>query len=56
MVDGTYLEVEGCLEAELVGLSGGDMDFKIMDGFVMVLATEFTFVLVKVNGLGRQGC
>ena len=46
-------EVEGCLGAALVGLLGGDMDFKIMDGFVMVLETGFTSVLVKVNGLGQ---
>ena len=26
----TYLEVEGCLGAALVGLLGGDMDFKIL--------------------------
>ena len=35
-----------------MGLLGGDMDFKIVDGFVMTLETEFTFVLVNVNGLG----
>ena len=33
-MDGTYLEVEGCLGETLVGLPGGDMDFKTMDGFV----------------------
>ena len=55
VMDGTYLEVEGCLGAALVGLLGGDMDFKIMDGFVMVLETGFTFVLVNVNGLGGRG-
>ena len=52
MMDGTYLEFEGCLGAVLVGLLGGDMDFKIMDGFVMVLETGFTFVLINVNGVG----
>ena len=62
MMDVTYLEVEGCLGAALVGLLDSDVDFKIMDGFVMVLETGFTFVLVNVNGLGgggggrRQGC
>ena len=55
MMIGTYLEVEGCLGAALVGLSGGDMDFKIVDGFVIALETGFTFVLVKVNGLGGGG-
>ena len=55
MMDETYLEVEGCLGAALVGLSGGNMDFKIMDGFVMVLETGLTFVLVNVNGFGGGG-
>ena len=50
-----YLEVEGCFGAALVGLLGGDMDFKIVDGFVMALETGFTFVFVNVNGLGGQG-
>ena len=53
MMVGTYLEVEGCLGAALVDLLGGDMDFKIVDGFVMTLETGFTFVLVNVNGLGE---
>ena len=35
-----------------MGLLGGDIDFKIMNGFMMVLETGFTFVLVNVNGLG----
>ena len=52
---GTYLEVIGCLGAALVVLLGGDMDFKIVDGFVMDLETGFTLVLVNVNGLGGQG-
>ena len=52
---GTYLEVEGCLGVALVGLLGGDMDFKIVDGFVMTLETELTFVLVNVNALGGVG-
>ena len=34
---------------------GGDMDFKIVDGFVMAFETGFTFVLVNVNGLGDRG-
>ena len=33
-------------------LLGGDMDFKIVDGFVIYLGTEFTLVLVNVNGFG----
>ena len=51
----TCLEVEGCLGAALVKLLGGDMDFKIVDGFVMALETGFTFVLVNVNGWGGRG-
>ena len=50
MMIGIYLEVEGCLGAALVGLLGGDMDFKIVDGFMMAVETRFTFVLVNVNG------
>ena len=55
MMVGTYLEVEGCLGATLVGLLGGDMDFIIVDAFVMTLETGFTFVLANVNGLGGRG-
>ena len=35
-----------------MGLLGGDIDFKIVDGFVMTLETGFTLVLVNVNDLG----
>ena len=55
MMVGTYLEVEGCLGAALVVLLGGDMDFKIVDGFVMTLENGFTLVLVIVHGLGGGG-
>ena len=87
MMVGTYLEVEGCLGAALMGLlggdiailargdlenmmtlvfsgfsfilhlahPGGDVDFKVVDGFVMTLETGFTFVLVNVNRLGGGG-
>ena len=55
MMVGTYLEAEGCLGAALVGLLGGDMDFKIVEGCVMTLETRFTFVLVNLNGLGGGG-
>ena len=55
MMVGTYLEVEGYLGVVLVSLLGGDMEFKIVDGFVMTLETGFTFVLVNVNGLGGGG-
>ena len=33
----------------------GDMDFKIVDGFVMGLWTGFSLVLVNVNGLEGGG-
>ena len=55
MMIGTYLEVKGCLGAALVGLLGGDMGFRIVDGFVMALETGFIFVLVNMNGLGGGG-
>ena len=56
MMDGTYLEVVGCLEGSLVHLLGGVMDFKILDGFGMILDTGLTLVLVNVNGLeGGRG-
>ena len=51
----TFLEVEGCLGVAVVGLLVCDMDFKIVDGFVMTLETGFTSVLVNVNGLGGGG-
>ena len=40
---GTYLEVIGCLAAALVILLGGDVDFKIVDGFVMDLEAGIHF-------------
>ena len=52
---GTYLEVIGCLGAALVVLLVGDMDFKIVDGFMMGLWTGLTLVLVNVNGSGGGG-
>ena len=39
----------------LGGFIRGEMDFKIVDGFVMTLETGFTLVLVNVNGLGGGG-
>ena len=54
MMVGTYLEVISCLGAALVVLLGGDMDLKIVDGFVMVLETGLTLVLVNVKGLGGE--
>ena len=52
---GTCLEVIGCLGAALVVLLIGDMDFKIVDGFVMGLWTGFTLVLVNVTSLEGEG-
>ena len=49
---GTYLEVIGFFGATLVVLLVGDMDFKIVDGFVMRLWTGFTLMVANVNGLG----
>ena len=34
-------------------LLGGEVDFKVTDGFEVVLVDEFTLVLVDVKGLGR---
>ena len=37
-------------------LLGGEVDFKVMDGFEVVLVDEFTLVLVNVKkGLGEGG-
>ena len=36
-------------------LLGGEVDFKVMDGFEVVLVDEFTLVLVNVKGLGGRG-
>ena len=55
MVDETCLQVVGCLRTALVVLLGGDLNFKFVDGFVMVLETRLTLVLVNVKGLEGQG-
>ena len=36
-------------------LLGGEVDFKVMDGFEVVFADECTLVLVNVKGLGGGG-
>ena len=36
-------------------LLGGEVDFKVMDGFEVVLVDESTLVLVNVKGLGGGG-
>ena len=48
-----YLEDLGCLGTALVELLGGEVDFKVMDGFEVDLEDEFTLLLVNVKGLGR---
>ena len=35
-----------------VELLGGEVDFKVMDGFEVVLVDEFTLVLMNVKGVG----
>ena len=39
----------------LVELLGDEVDFKVMDGFEVVLMDECTLVLVNVKGLGGAG-
>ena len=36
-------------------LLGGEVNFKVMDGFEVVLVDKFTLVLVNVKGLGGGG-
>ena len=50
-----YLEDLGCLGTALVELVGGEVDFKVMDGFEVDLEDEFTLLLVNVKGLGGAG-
>ena len=50
-----YLEDLGCLGTALVELLGGEVDFKMMDGFEVDLEDEFTLLLVNVKGLGGGG-
>ena len=50
-----YLEDLGCLGTALVELLGGDVDFKVMDGFEVDLEDEFTLLLVNGKGLGGGG-
>ena len=45
-----YFEDLGSLGTALVGLLSGEVDFKVMDGFEVVLVDEFTLVLVNVKG------
>ena len=55
-----YLEDLGCLGTALVELLGGEVDFRVMDGFEVVLVDECTLVLENVKGFflggGGQEC
>ena len=44
----------GCLGTALVEVLGGEVDLEV-DGFEVTLEPEFTWVLVKVKGLGGAG-
>ena len=50
-----YLEDLGFLGTALVELLGGEVDFKMMDGFEVVLEDEFTLLFVNMKGLGGRG-
>ena len=50
-----YLEDLGSLGTALVKLVGGEVDFKVMDGFEVVLRDELILVLANWKGLGRGG-
>ena len=50
-----YLEDLGCLGTALVELLSGEVDFKVVDGFEVVLVDEFTLVLVNVKGFFLGG-
>ena len=50
-----YLEDLGCLGTALVELLGGEVDFRVMDGFEVVLVDECTLVLENVKGLVGGG-
>ena len=50
-----YLEDLGCLGTALVELLGGEVDFRVMDGFEVVLVDECTLVLENVKGLRGGG-
>ena len=54
-MDGTHLEVLGCLGAALGILLGGKMDINTVDAFEMGLETGLSLVLVNLNGTGGAG-
>ena len=50
-----YLEDLGCLGTTLVKLLGGEVAFKVMDGFEVVLRDELILVLANWKRLGGGG-
>ena len=44
----------GCLGTDLMEVLGGEVDLEV-DGFEVTLELEFTWVLVRVKGLGGAG-
>ena len=44
----------GCLGTALVEVLGGEVDLEV-DGFEVTLEPEFTWVVLKVKGLGGAG-
>ena len=45
----------GCLGTALVRLLGGEVAFKVLDGFEVVLRDELILVLANWKGLGWGG-
>ena len=50
----TYSGLSACLGTALMEVLGGEVVLEV-DGFVVTLEPEFTWVLVKVKGLGGAG-
>ena len=50
-----YLVDLGCLGTALVRLLGGEVAFKVLDGFEVVLRDELILVLANWKGLGGAG-
>ena len=50
-----YLVDLGCLGTALMGLLGGEVAFKVLDGFEVVLRDELILVLTNWKGFGGAG-
>ena len=50
-----YLVDLGCLGTALVRLLGGEVAFKVLDGFEVVLRNKLILVLANWKGLGGGG-